>query len=96
MLCFGIGEHRSLHRLPLSEPLRTLWLSFIVYGNVPEKKTVKSPVRVGINSNALCVNVSSRQSKYHAFVFQIALLKSFLALCKANDAQANIVSVDFH
>ncbi len=31
------NEHRSLHRLPPSEPLRTLWLNFIVQGNVWEK-----------------------------------------------------------
>ncbi len=44
----------------------------------PGKKSVKSPIRVGINTNALCVNVSSRQSKCHAFVLQIALLKELL------------------
>ncbi len=59
----------------------------------PGKKSVKSPVRIGINTNALCANVSSRQSKCHAFVLQIALLKELLALCKANDAKTTIVSV---
>ncbi len=56
------NEYRSLHWLPPSE-LRTLW-SFIVWGNVPENKSLKSPIRVGINTNASCVNVSSGQSKY--------------------------------
>ncbi len=64
--CIG---HRSLHRLPPSEP-RTLWLNLILLGNVLEKKLVNSPILVGINTNASCTNVNSRQSKYHAFVFQ--------------------------
>ncbi len=75
------NEHRSLHRLPPSEPLRTRWLSFFRHAclkKCPGKKTVKSPIRLGINTNTLCANVSSRQSKYYAFVFQIAFLKELL------------------
>ncbi len=45
----------------------------------PGKKSVKSPILVGINTNASCANISSRQSKYHAFVFQIAFLKELLS-----------------
>ncbi len=56
-----INEHRRLHRTPPSEQRS---LSFIVLGNVLEKKSVKSPIRVGINTNSLCADVSSRQSKY--------------------------------
>ncbi len=63
------------------------------------KKSVKYPIRVGINTNASCANVSSRQSKYHAFVFQIALLKelepalSSLSVC----CQFPLCSaIDFH
>ncbi len=41
----------------------------------PGKKSVKSPIHVGISTNSLCVNVGSRQNKYHAFVPQIALVK---------------------
>ncbi len=80
-LCCVLGcsnEHRSLHNLPPSEP-RTLWLNFIFEGNIPEK-LVTSPIYLGINTNASCTNVSSRQSKYHAFVFQIALLKELITL----------------
>ncbi len=34
VLCFGDDEHRSLHKLPSSEP-RTLWLNFIFRENSP-------------------------------------------------------------
>ncbi len=37
------------------------------------------------------MNVSSRQSKRHVFVFQISLLNELLALCTANDAKPTIV-----
>ncbi len=53
----------------------------------------------GINTKALCANVSSRQHKYHMsyFIFQIAeIRKHLLALCKANVAKATIVSACFH
>ncbi len=79
-LCCVLGctnEHRSLHNRPPSEP-RTLCLNFIFEGNIPEKKSVTSHICLGINTNASCTNVSSRQSKYHAFVFQIAFLKELL------------------
>ncbi len=36
------------------------------------KESVTSPKCLGINTNALCMNLSSRQSTYHALVFQIA------------------------
>ncbi len=38
----------------------------------------QSPIRVGINTNSSYTNVSSRQSKCHTFVLQIALLKELL------------------
>ncbi len=58
------------------------------------KKSVKSPKREGINTNDLCANVSSRQSMCHTFLFyKLPFWKSFLALCKANDAKATIIYV---
>ncbi len=63
--------------------------------NVMEKKSVKSPIHVGINTNASCANVSSRQSIRRLFS-KLPFWKSFLALCKANEAKATIVSVCFH
>ncbi len=50
------------------------------------KKSVTSPKCLGIDTNALCANVSSRQSKYLAFVFQIAFLKLSLSLPVFTDA----------
>ncbi len=73
------NEHRSLHRLPPSEPEDTV-VKFHCLRKCPRKKSAKSPIRVEINSNTSCANVSSRQSKYHAFVFQIALLKELLSI----------------
>ncbi len=70
------NEHRSRHNLLPSEP-RTLWLN-LFSKEISQKKSVTSPKRLGINTNASCTNVSSRQSKYDAFVFQIACLKELL------------------
>ncbi len=52
------------------------YISFLK--EISRKKSVTSPKCLGINTNASCENVSSRQSKYHAFVFQIAFLKELL------------------
>ncbi len=50
-----------------------------------------------INTNALCANVSSRQSKCIIFCFPNCLpIKRFLALFKDNVAKATIVSDCFH
>ncbi len=73
------NERSSLHRLPPSEPEDTV-VKFHCLRKCPGKKSVMSPIRVEINTNALCANVSFRQSKYHAFVFQIALLKELSIL----------------
>ncbi len=53
------------------------------------KKSVTSPKCLGINTNTLCVNICSRQSKYHAFVFQISyrLLKARNAAFSAGDEE---------
>ncbi len=87
VLCFGM--HLENIRVVIISPhlsRRTLWLNFIFEGNILEKN-VKSPKYLGINTNASCMNVSSRKSKYHAFVFQISFLKEILSLCKASDAK---------
>ncbi len=55
------NERSSLHRLPPSEPEDTV-VKFHCLRKCPRKKSVKSPIRVEINTNALCANVSSRQS----------------------------------
>ncbi len=84
------NEHGSLHWLPPSE-LRTLWLSFIVWENVLEKiGKVPNTCR---NQYQRFVRERQLQTKYVTHL-QIAFLwKSFLALCKTNDAKVTIVLV---
>ncbi len=53
----GCTNEHSLHRLP---PPERRTLSKEMYW----KKSVKSPIRVGINTNSSCADVSSRQSKF--------------------------------
>ncbi len=61
------------------------------------KKIYKVPNTCRDQYNALCVNVSSRQSNsITRLFFKLPFWKSFLALCKANDAKATIVSVCVH
>ncbi len=55
------NEHRSRHNLLPSEP-RTLWLNFTFEGK-SRKKSVTSLNCLGINTNALCAILSSRQRK---------------------------------
>ncbi len=64
------NEHRSLHRLPPSEPEEAV-VKFHCLRKCPGKKSVKSPILVGINTNTSCRKVSSRQSKCHVFVFKL-------------------------
>ncbi len=46
------SEHKSLHFLLTSEPLRTQWISFVVDGSVPPN-TQKTEVRGGVSSRSL-------------------------------------------
>ncbi len=69
-------EHKSSHNLPSSEPKDTVAKSHF-RGKYPGKKNVKSPKYLGINTNASCMNVSSRKSKYHALFSKFPFWKRF-------------------
>ncbi len=65
------NEHRSLHRLPPSEPLRTLWLDFIFDRYIFILKKESTP-RLRAQTPA----PDKLSTSY--FVFQIAFLKELL------------------
>ncbi len=47
----------------------------------PGKKSVKSPIHVGINTKALCANVSSRQSNYHTLFVEFIITSGTSKVC---------------
>ncbi len=66
-------------------------VSFIVWGKVLEKIGKVPNMCKNQYQRMNVMNVSSRQCK--CLFYKLAFWKSFLALCKANDAKATIVSV---
>ncbi len=66
-------------------------VSFIVWGKVLEKIGKVPNMCKNQYQRMNVMNVSSRQCK--CLFYKLPFWKSFLALCKANDAKANIVSV---
>ncbi|XP_048037922.1 uncharacterized protein LOC125263095 [Megalobrama amblycephala] len=73
--CFVFGctsEHKSLHLLPASEPLRTRWISFIFKGKAPEN----APKHIFVCANHFTSDCFMNEGQYKAGFAKKLLIKN--------------------
>ena len=91
--CSVVGckaEHKSLHSLPVSDPVRTLWLNFIFDGKIP----TTLPKAVYVCANHFTSDCFTNDGQYKAGLALRLKLKGG-SLLTVRDTASDVAAVSF-